>query len=102
MTLRILIYINLPVFRFRSFIDYALTVSALQGSQAETLDRSENVVSRFGPAKRPGFRIDASDVVLDSRFEFLGAAMHATPKLFDRPPGSGPARMLVHRQCRLQ
>jgi hypothetical protein len=40
--------------------------------------------------------------VLDSRFEFLGAAMHATPKLFDRPPGSGPARMLVHRQCRLQ
>jgi hypothetical protein len=45
MTLRILIYINLPVFRFRSFIDYALTVSALQGSQAETLDRSENIVS---------------------------------------------------------
>jgi hypothetical protein len=70
------------VSRFRSFIDYVLTVSGLQGSQAETLDRSENVVSRFGSTKRLGLRIDGGDVVLDSRFEFLGAAMHATPKLF--------------------
>ena len=71
-----------------------LTTFVVYSAQAETLDRSQNVVRRLGLAKRLRVGIDSGNVVRNGCFEFLGAAMHATPKLLVGRQGKETLRLI--------
>jgi hypothetical protein len=77
------------------FAPYRLNVDDLVGAlmfvlSSQAKDEQERILAAVAAIRKDGLH------------ELQATTLRLAPRPADRPPWSGPVRMLVHRQCRLQ